>query len=62
MKFFLENPIFMLLVFMLFLWLGFYFGYYYGEGVYRWCRYKKLKIKRWFQGRHKFNDRIILGK
>ena len=43
-------------------WLGFYYGTLYGEGVFRCCRYWRLRTIRWKQGRHKFNDRIILGK
>jgi len=59
---FIESWLFSIIVVIGLLWLGFYFGTYYGKGVYRWCRYWRLRAIRFYQGRHKYNDRIILGK
>jgi len=58
----MEISIISIIIALAFLWLGFYFGHYYGEGIYRCCRYWRLKAVRFFQGRHKYNDRIILGR
>lgn len=55
----LENPIFWLIVFIVWGWLCFYFGTYYGKGVYRTCRYYKLKWKR-RKSRKKWVERIQL--
>lgn len=42
--------------------IGFYYGFLYGHGVFRTFRYWRLRVIRWKQGRHKYNDKIILGK
>jgi len=41
--------------------LGFYFGKYEGEKVYRFCRYWKYKIKRRLRDRNEFKNRVILN-
>ena len=42
--------------------LGFYWGHYYGQGVWRFCRYWKLKAYRKFVlKRRRFNSNIVLG-
>lgn len=44
--------VYMLLVAQLmFGWLCFYFGTYYGDGIYKWCRYYYLRMKRRLNGR-----------
>jgi len=56
-----EIVSFLITSFIMF-WLGFYYGTYYGEDFYRCCRYWRLRLIRWKQGRHKYNNKIILGK
>jgi len=43
-------------------WIGFYYGYIHGEVFFRCLRYCRCKVIRWFQGRHKYNDKAILGR
>ena len=59
---FIENWWFSIIVTITLLWLGFYFGTYYGKETYRCCRYWKLKTKRIFQGRYKYKTKIVLSK
>ena len=43
-------------------YIGFYYGMLYGEGVWRWARYWRLRAIRWKQGRHLMHDKVKLQK
>lgn len=44
-------------------YLGFYWGHYYGKGVYRFCRYWRLKFyRRFIQKRPRWDSKIELGR
>lgn len=57
-----KDIIFFIVNSVIVFWIGFYYGYLYGEGFFRCCRYWRLRAIRWKQGRHKYNDKIILGR
>ena len=58
----MKETIFFIIHTVIIFWIAFYYGTIYGEGVFRCCRYLRLKFIRWTQGRHKYNDKIVLGK
>jgi len=42
--------------------LGLYYGKHFGEDIWRCCRYRKLKVKRWFKLEKRKRKAILIDR